>query len=262
MRWINQPIKIAGMILIGIGTILLALNIFFGRSLNVALPLVFMMLGGMFFVLAAAAGQKLAWASILNIPGSLLLVLGLIILLNILTQDWNSWAYAWLLLVAGLGAGLVLANRRQSWPPVVNLAGWGMVAVGVTLFALFGIIAGGLFIQVMAPIFLILGGLALHWLHPGPLLTEPLRKRFHLSQREETPESTAEQDSLIEPLSTRELEVLRLVDQGLSNQQIALKLSIAPSTVKTHINNIYGKLGVQTRVQAINRARELGLLDL
>ena len=52
----------------------------------------------------------------------------------------------------------------------------------------------------------------------------------------------------------RELEVLRLIDAGLSNQQIADKLSVAPSTVKTHINNIYGKLGVQTRVQAVTRA--------
>jgi LuxR family maltose regulon positive regulatory protein len=66
---------------------------------------------------------------------------------------------------------------------------------------------------------------------------------------------------LVEPLSVRELEVLRLIDAGLSNQQIADKLSVAPSTVKTHINNIYGKLGVQTRVQAVTRARELNLLD-
>jgi LuxR family maltose regulon positive regulatory protein len=57
------------------------------------------------------------------------------------------------------------------------------------------------------------------------------------------------------------MEVLRLIDAGLSNVQIAERLTLAPSTVKTHINNLYGKLNVQTRVQALNRAREIGLLE-
>jgi LuxR family transcriptional regulator, maltose regulon positive regulatory protein len=68
------------------------------------------------------------------------------------------------------------------------------------------------------------------------------------------------QDALVEPLSSRELEVLRLIEQGLSNQEIADRLTVAASTVKTHINNIYGKLGVQTRVQAVKRSNELNLL--
>ena len=65
---------------------------------------------------------------------------------------------------------------------------------------------------------------------------------------------------LIEPLSEREVEVLRLIAAGLSNQEIAARLIIAPGTVKRHINNIYGKLGVQSRTQAIARGREVGLL--
>lgn len=65
---------------------------------------------------------------------------------------------------------------------------------------------------------------------------------------------------LLEPLSTRELEVLRLLVKGLSNQAIADALVIALSTVKKHINNIYGKLGVSSRTQASHRARELDLL--
>ena len=65
---------------------------------------------------------------------------------------------------------------------------------------------------------------------------------------------------LVEPLSERELEVLRLIADGLSNAEIAGKLVIAQGTVKRHINNIYGKLGVQSRTQAVARSRELGLL--
>jgi LuxR family maltose regulon positive regulatory protein len=65
---------------------------------------------------------------------------------------------------------------------------------------------------------------------------------------------------LIEPLSERELEVLDLIAAGLSNREIADRLFIAVSTVKTHINNIYRKLDVSKRTQAVARARELNLL--
>ena len=64
---------------------------------------------------------------------------------------------------------------------------------------------------------------------------------------------------LVEPLSERELEVLGLVAEGLSNREIADKLFLSVGTVKTHIHNIYGKLGVTGRPQAIVRARELNL---
>jgi LuxR family maltose regulon positive regulatory protein len=65
---------------------------------------------------------------------------------------------------------------------------------------------------------------------------------------------------LLEPLSWRELEVLRHVSEGISNQEIADRLIISTGTVKTHIHNILGKLNVQSRTQAIARARELGLI--
>lgn len=65
---------------------------------------------------------------------------------------------------------------------------------------------------------------------------------------------------LVEPLSERELEVLGLIAGGLSNAAIAERLIIAPGTVKRHINHIYGKLGVQSRTQAVARARSLGIL--
>ncbi len=138
---------------------------------------------------------------------------------------------------------------------MVEPIGWGAALGGVTLFALFGAIAGGLLIQVIAPILLILGGVALRWLRPGFLFGQAAGIAAPTNLPSPLPAA-----DLVEPLSARELDVLRLLDDGLSNQQIALKLNIANSTVKTHINNIYGKLGVQTRVQAINRARELGLL--
>jgi LuxR family maltose regulon positive regulatory protein len=67
-------------------------------------------------------------------------------------------------------------------------------------------------------------------------------------------------NALIEPLSERELEVLRLLAAGLESPEIARELVISVSTARTHIKNIYGKLSVHGRVQAIERARTLGLV--
>ncbi len=77
-----------------------------------------------------------------------------------------------------------------------------------------------------------------------------------------TPQSRAEDSRLNmpEPLSQRELEVLRLVAQGLSNHEIGERLFLALDTVKGHNRNIFSKLQVQRRTEAIARARELGLL--
>ncbi|MGZ3646286.1 MAG: LuxR C-terminal-related transcriptional regulator, partial [Ktedonobacteraceae bacterium] len=64
-----------------------------------------------------------------------------------------------------------------------------------------------------------------------------------------------------EPLSERELEVLRLMEQGASNQEIAENLVLALSTVKSHVRTILSKLGARNRTQAVKRARSLGLLS-
>lgn len=72
--------------------------------------------------------------------------------------------------------------------------------------------------------------------------------------------SASKAHPLIDPLSARELEVLRLVAFGNSNQQIADELVLATGTVKRHLNNIFGKLNVQNRTECVARARELNLL--
>jgi DNA-binding NarL/FixJ family response regulator len=76
-----------------------------------------------------------------------------------------------------------------------------------------------------------------------------------LSRKPETHPST-----LIEPLSEREREVLRLITNGSSNREIASKLCLAEGTVKNHITNILAKLAVRDRTQAALKAVELGLL--
>ena len=61
-------------------------------------------------------------------------------------------------------------------------------------------------------------------------------------------------------MSPRELDVLRLMAVGLSNAEIARKLYLTVNTLKAHTNSIYGRLDVHSRMQAVIRARELGLL--
>jgi LuxR family maltose regulon positive regulatory protein len=69
-----------------------------------------------------------------------------------------------------------------------------------------------------------------------------------------------ESEALVEPLSKREMEIIRLIVEGYSNKEIAQKLYISLRTVKYHTTSIYSKLGVSGRTQAAFRARELGLL--
>jgi DNA-binding NarL/FixJ family response regulator len=73
-------------------------------------------------------------------------------------------------------------------------------------------------------------------------------------------QAPARPQPLVEPLSDRELEILRLVATGASNKEIASLLFIAEGTVKNHITNILGKLEVRDRTQAALKARELKLI--
>jgi DNA-binding CsgD family transcriptional regulator len=66
--------------------------------------------------------------------------------------------------------------------------------------------------------------------------------------------------SPLEPLSERELEVLQLLATGRSNREIATELYVATGTVKAHLNNIFRKLEARSRLEAVTRARDLGLL--
>jgi DNA-binding NarL/FixJ family response regulator len=72
-----------------------------------------------------------------------------------------------------------------------------------------------------------------------------------------TPEAA---EDLIEPLSTREIEILKLVSQGLTNKEIAARLYLAEGTVKNYVTSILQKICARDRTQAAIRARELGLL--
>ena len=70
-----------------------------------------------------------------------------------------------------------------------------------------------------------------------------------------------EREYLIEPLTQREMDILRLLAEGLSDREIAQRLVLAEGTVKWYNKQIYSKLGVNGREQAVSKARQVGLLE-
>jgi LuxR family transcriptional regulator, maltose regulon positive regulatory protein len=97
-------------------------------------------------------------------------------------------------------------------------------------------------------------------LYPPNRVSAHYLMKLHAALEQEASDIASPGAVLPEPLSERELEVLVLLAAGKSNRQIASELFVALSTVKTHIKNIYGKLDVRNRTQAVLRAGELGLL--
>jgi LuxR family transcriptional regulator, maltose regulon positive regulatory protein len=114
----------------------------------------------------------------------------------------------------------------------------------------------------------------------GPIMTQMLAEAARQGDYQEyarsllkiiaAPESTSQGDRPARPvydfpaesLSRRELEVLQLIAQGATNQEIAEKLVVTVGTVKSHINHILSKLGAHNRTEAVARARGLGLLEI
>ncbi len=89
-----------------------------------------------------------------------------------------------------------------------------------------------------------------------PSITRKVLAEF--SRLSEKPQSKAKE--LIDPLTERELDVLRALAEGLSNREIAEKLVITEGTVKNHVSNLIAKLNVRDRTQAILKAQDLGLI--
>lgn len=102
---------------------------------------------------------------------------------------------------------------------------------------------------------------AIHAVMAGGVLIEPSVARKVVAEFARLAMPTPKPSpSLDEPLSERELEILRLLAQGLTNREIAQRLYLAEGTVKNYVTNILGKIGARDRTQAALRAQELALL--
>lgn len=256
----------SGIFLVGISLTLMLVSILPGWSGKADPAIIFFAASAVLVFFLFTAPQDWLWKGWLYIPTALFLSLGIVFLFNALTQDWSAWSYAWLFCFAAIGIGVALAARTATQIPLLYNIGLGVAAGGLALFCLFGAIAGGIFIRIFSILLLgVIGVLSLlvtrkkiQWAVWNPI--SPSESASQSAQSVQAASAPTQQE-LVEPLSKRELEVLGWIEQGLTNAEIAKRLVVAQSTVKTHINNIYTKLGVETRAQAIHRARQLGILQ-
>ena len=163
-------------------------------------------------------------------------------------QDVILWDLGWDP-EPGLAA---LADQEEAGAPVLALAPGGEDEGEVARSA-WAAGAAGVLLRAVTPERLLAG---LRAVAAGLIVWEPTLAAALLP----TGESGA--DSLVEPLTPREIQVLQLLAEGLPNKTIARRLDISDHTVKFHVNAILGKLQVQSRTEAVVRATRLGLVVL
>jgi len=125
---------IIGVALIGLGALFLAQEVFDLRFLDWLWPLFVIGFGGLFFAGMVAGGKA---TGPLAIPGSIISVIGLILLVMNWTDHWEGWAYAWGLIVAGVGLGLFIWGWYGGQPEL-RRSGLAVMQTGLFLFLIFG----------------------------------------------------------------------------------------------------------------------------
>ena len=157
----NRGSLVAGVILIGLGVLFFLFNLLPGVNFNKLWPVIFILLAAGFFIPPLLWPQQRQELSGLFIPGSIMLMLGLIFFYNTFTNDWASWAYVWTLIPGGVGLGLCLGSWYGGWGKDSMAVGQWMLAISVLVFGLFGTLFGSPALKIAGPILLILAGVLL-----------------------------------------------------------------------------------------------------
>jgi hypothetical protein len=158
MNNLNRGTIFSAILLIGMGVLFLILNLG-GISMEKTWPVIFLALGAACFLPALLWPNLRTGLASFCIPGGVLLSLGVIFLYNTLSGDWASWAYAWILLNAGVGLGIALAAWIGGWGREMATIGWWWFALSVAAFSVFATLFGGPVLKSSGPIMLILCGI-------------------------------------------------------------------------------------------------------
>ncbi len=132
----NRGSLIVGVILIVAGVIFLLSRIVGMNGWGAFWPFIIIVVGAAFFVGMAIGGRS---AGVLAIPGSIIVMVGLILLLQNWLSIWETWAYAWTLIVCAVGLGIAFYGMWSDQPDLRN-SGWSLARLGLILFVVFGVL--------------------------------------------------------------------------------------------------------------------------
>lgn len=154
----NRGSIIAGIGLVLLGGLFICLNLFPNITLGKTWPVIFFVVAFAFFLPGLAWPDSRKGLAALYIPGTILFVLGLIFLFCTLTGFWASWAFAWLLVPASVGLGMMLAAWSGKWEHGVWLVGVWIALVSLAVFAVFAALFGNALLKYTGAAVMVLMG--------------------------------------------------------------------------------------------------------
>jgi hypothetical protein len=158
MKSMDRGSLVGALALIMLGAVFLVLNFIPEVGFEETWPVIFFVVAMGFFLPAVIWPESRRGLAGLYIPGSLLLVMGIVFLYNTLSGDWNMWAFAWLLVPFGIGMGMSLAAWIGNWSPPVSEVGIWIMILNAVGFSLFGTLFGEPFIRIFSAGLVLVGG--------------------------------------------------------------------------------------------------------
>lgn len=161
MKPTNRGSLIAGIGLILLGALFVVFNLIPKITIRETWPIVFFVIAFAFALPSLAWPESKKGLAALLIPGAIFLGLGAIFLYNTLSHNWAIWAFAWILIPASVGLGLMLAGKVGRWNNSVWLVGVWMALISLTVFAVFAALFGNLAVKFIGAGVLVALGLLL-----------------------------------------------------------------------------------------------------
>lgn len=148
-----------GIILVVLGAAFIIINLIPGMTGDKTWPFIFVVIGIGFLLPALIWENSRSGLASLYIPGMIFLVLGGIFLFNTLSGNWQIWAFAWILIPAGVGLGLYTGALLGKWHDDVRKTGIWMTVISATVFAFFAALFGNILVKAIGAGVLILLGI-------------------------------------------------------------------------------------------------------
>jgi len=157
----NSGSLFTGIGLILLGALFIVFNLIPGFTLAKTWPTIFFVIAFAFFLPGLAWPDSRKALAALYIPGTIIFVIGAIFLFNTLTRNWGVWAYAWILITASVGLGMILAGRAGHWDRGAELVGIWISLTSLATFAVFAALFGNAVIKFIGAGIMVLLGITM-----------------------------------------------------------------------------------------------------